>query len=61
MKSANERELVRVAKQELRQWVGLPNGLALAILWSFIYRVTRGRSIEEDFFGEQTTNWDWEI
>lgn len=53
----NEKELIKVAKEEIEKWHGLPSGLVLAILWAFIYRVTRGRSIECDFFpGPSGTN-----
>lgn len=45
-----EKELIAIAKDEIKQWVGLPNGLPQAILWAFIHRVTTGRTIEEDFF-----------
>jgi hypothetical protein len=46
----SEQDLIAVAKEEMKEWHTLPTGLTLAILWAFIYRVTRGRSIEQDFF-----------
>lgn len=41
-------QLIRTAKAEIAEW-DLPNGLALAILFAFIHRLTTGETIEETF------------
>ena len=44
-------ELIQVARAEIRAWgPKLPRGLALAILFAFIHRVTTGNTVEETFF-----------
>ena len=56
-----EKKLIAIAKQELQEWDKLPPGLAMAILWAFIYRVTHGRTIEEDFLSDHGTEIDFQI
>lgn len=57
-----EKKLIRIAKQEIEQWHTLPPSLVLAILWAFIYRITRGRPIEEDcLFKQQESVQDFQI
>lgn len=48
------KQLIKVAKQELAEWPGLPQGLALMILFAYIHRLTTGETIEETFFGGKT-------
>lgn len=45
------KHLIKVAKLELKEWVGLPNGIALMILFAYIHRLTTGETVEETFFG----------
>lgn len=54
-----QRDLIKTAKQEVNSWK-LPNGLVMAILFSFIHRVTTGESVEETFFKSQPIQ-DYEI
>lgn len=62
MRSAiNKSKLVKVAKQEIAEWRGLPQGLALAVLFSFIHRVTTGETVEETFFHPKPPVPDYEI
>jgi hypothetical protein len=45
------KQLTKIAKLEVEAWgYNLPRGLALAILFSFIHRVTTGETVEETFF-----------
>lgn len=53
--------MMKVAKAEIDAWSELPRGLVLAILFSFIHRVTTGETIEETFFHSPTTEGDYEI
>ena len=55
------KQLIKVAKLELEEWRGLPRGIALAILFSFIHRVTTGETVEETFFPEKSPAPDYEI
>ena len=59
-----KKQLIKVAKLEIEEWEGhpkgLPRGLAMAILWAFIYRVTVGEPIEE-FFKPAPPVQDYEI
>lgn len=52
--------LIKVAKLEIDQWK-LPQGLALAILFSFIHRATTGETVEETFFNPKPCEPDFEI
>ena len=45
----NEEKLAKLAKEEIDKWTGPPRIYALAILFCFCYKLTRGRDIEEDF------------
>ena len=45
------KHLIKVAKQEITEWRGLPRGIALAILFAYIHRLTTGETVEESFFG----------
>ena len=56
-----QKQLIKVAKQEIGAWRGLPSGLVLAILFAFIHRVTTGNTVEESFFGEPQTDTDYQI
>jgi len=49
-----KRDLVRTAKLEIEEWPELPQGLALAILFAFIHRVTEGERVED--FLDRITN-----
>jgi hypothetical protein len=49
----SEKKLIRVAREEIEAWKGLPRGLAFAILWAFVYRLTKGRTVDEDFFSDE--------
>jgi hypothetical protein len=59
------KHLIKVAKQELAEWDdgprGLPRGLALAILFTFIHRATTGETVEETFFRKPEPVCDYEI
>lgn len=39
-----KKQLIKVAKQEIKEWVDLPPGLVLAILFAFIHRATEGET-----------------
>ena len=55
------KELIKVAKLEIKAWHGLPQGVALMILFAFIHRVTTGETVEETFFPGKPTELDYEI
>lgn len=57
----SEKKLIRIAKDEIKRWHNLNRGLALAILWAFIHRITTGKTIEDSFFGGGSVNTDYEI
>lgn len=56
-----KRQMTEIAKQEIREWVGVPNGLALIILFCFIHRVCEGKTVEETFFKKCEPAIDFEI
>lgn len=53
--------LIKVAKQEIREWPRLPQGLALSILFCFIHRMTTGETVEQTFFKPQPPVEDYQI
>lgn len=59
-----EKQLIKVAKLEIALWDEsrkMPRGLAGAILFAFIHRVTTGNTIEETFFPEPAAVPNYEI
>ena len=56
-----KKELIKVAKLEIAEWRGLPNGIALIILFAFIHRLTTGDAVEETFFKPKRLEPDYEI
>lgn len=54
------KHLTKIAKEEIAQWDKLPAGLALAILFAFIHRVTTGETVEETFFTKKVVE-DYQI
>lgn len=56
-----KKHLVKIAKQEAAQWVGLPRGLVLAILFCYVDHVTEGETIEQTFFPKAAPAVDYEI
>lgn len=49
LKSINKNHLTEIAKDEIAKWDrkgGIPEGLTLAILFSFVHRAVDGESIE---------------
>lgn len=56
-----EKQLIKVAKLEMREWRNIPEGLVMVILWAFIHRVTTGNTIEETFFKKPEAVPDYEI
>lgn len=56
-----KKQLIKVAKQEMQEWVNLPPGLVLAILFAFVHRVTEGETVEETFFKQPEPSQDWQI
>lgn len=56
-----KQQLIAVARLEIREWVGMPHGVALAILWAYIERVCNGEPIEDTFFGGKQQQSDYEI
>lgn len=42
-----QKQLIKVAKLEIHEWRGLPNDLAMFILFAFVHRVTTGETVEE--------------
>jgi len=56
-----KKALIKVANQEIDCWHKLPHGLVLAILFSFIHRVTTGETVEETFFSKTKPVTDYEI
>jgi len=61
----DKKHLTAVARAEIQTWdsgrKALPRGLAMAILFAFIHRVTTGETVEETFFGNQPAQADYEI
>lgn len=59
----NAKEMMKVAKLEIGEWKSakIPKGLAFAILFAFIHRITTGKSVEETFFPNQKQQPDYEI
>lgn len=55
------KEMIKVAREEIRQWHGLPKGLALSILFAFVHRLTTGETIEETFFTNNSPDSDYQI
>lgn len=55
------KQMVAVAKLEIREWSKLPDGLAMVILWAFIHRLTTGNTVEESFFKSKPAESDYEI
>jgi hypothetical protein len=55
------KELIAVAKLEMKEWKNLPDGLVMAILFAFVHRVTTGETIEETFQLCKTPIDDYEI
>jgi hypothetical protein len=56
--------LVAVAKAEIAEWDhphGLPCGVALAVLFAFIHRLTTGETVQETFFKPAPGISDYEI
>ena len=47
-----QKQMIAIAKDEIRIWHKLPYGLVMAILWAFIHRVTTGYTVEESFFSK---------
>lgn len=39
-----------LARDEIEQWDECKRPIATAVLYCFVYRITTGRSVEEDFF-----------
>ncbi len=56
-----QKDLIKIAKQEIKAWHGIPHGVVMVILWSFIHRVTTGNTIEESFFPDPKPITDYEI
>ncbi len=57
-----KKHLINVAKLEISHWKGLPNGLVLAILFSYVEHVVNGEPIEKTFFGfTETAECDFQI
>ena len=59
-----QKKLIKIAKQELEIWdrsKTMPRGLPIAILFSFIHRVTTGETVEETFFREKFPAPEYEI
>ena len=54
-------DLVRVAKDEVKEWTGLPQGIALIVLFCFIHRLTTGETVEQTFFKPKSPVDDYEI
>ena len=50
-----QKQMIAVAKDEIRIWNKLPHGLVLAILWAFIHRISTGYTVEESFFSKEPT------
>jgi len=61
----DKKHLTTVARAEIETWDRgirpLPRGLAIAILFAFIHRVTTGETVEQTFFGNQSKQPDYEI
>jgi hypothetical protein len=61
----DRKHLIEIAKQEEAAWQQgcrpLPRGIARAILFAFVHRVTTGESVEETFFKTKPTELDYEI
>ena len=55
------KQLINVAKQEIKEWRGLPNGVAMMVLFAFIHRVTTGETVEQTFFKKSEPSTDYEI
>lgn len=56
------RHLIRVGRQEIKEWSHkLPPGLALAILFAYVHRLTTGETVEETFFQPADPIPDYEI
>lgn len=60
MKARFKAHMISVAKQEIREWK-YPNGVALAVLFCFIERLTTGQTVEELFFKRKEPTTDYEI
>lgn len=54
-------DFVRTAKAEEKEWVGLPQGICIAILFCFIHRLTTGETVEETFFKSGKVAGDYQI
>lgn len=54
-------QLIKVAKEEIREWKNLPPGLAMIVLFAFIHKVTTGETVEETFFKQREPVWNYEI
>lgn len=61
----DRKHLTETARLEVQAWSQgrreLPRGIAIAILFAFIHRVTTGETVEESFFGEQQPQPEYEI
>lgn len=53
-------KLIKIANEEIPKWK-LPRSEVMVILWAFIYRVTEGRSIDQEFCTTKTQQLDYQI
>lgn len=58
-------DLVSVARSEMTAWEQgrdpMPRGLAMAVIFAFIHRLTTGETVEQTFFQKSEPTWSYEI